>query len=182
MPEVGPYWMARCLIRIVINLRLFVLLLIFIFPLFAKEGKTLTVSGNSMLPTLKSGDIVFLDTSNANKKVKNSDLVAIRFSNRKNLMVKRIIAIPNDSIKIEKEVIRVNGVIVSQCGMLFFKKNKRNVLITQLKRYNWKIPEGQVLVIGDNCSESYDSGEYGLISVNQIVGKIYSNVTISNPN
>ena len=37
-----------------------------------------------------------------------------------------------------------------------------------------KVPEGYVLVLGDNLSDSVDSRDYGFVSVKNITGKIIS--------
>lgn len=155
-----------------IKLKLLIILLIITYsPLFSKEGKSLIVSGNSMFPTLKNGDIVYLEEAYYKKNcIKKSELVAIKFSNRKNLMVKRVIATENDKVVINDGRIFINGNDVKKC---IPEINKLNILKHQLERYNWRIPNDHVLVFGDNCLKSYDSGEYGFISENQIVGKVY---------
>lgn len=142
--------------------------------LFSNEKNQLIVSGNSMSPTLSSGDIVYFKKVDAfTDSVKQSDLVAINFSNRKNLMVKRVIATEGDSISILNGSIAINGKLVTRCEITVFKSKKKSVLYTQLKNYNWKIPKNNFLVMGDNCNDSYDSKEYGLVSKTQIAGKVY---------
>lgn len=128
-----------------------------------------TVSGNSMMPTLKEGQTVFLDTSvNDCTPFVRGELVAIRFSKRKHLMVKRAIAIPGDSVVISMEDGSINGGILSCLNQL----QQSSVLKIQLARYGNIIPDDTYIVLGDNCSASLDSGEYGLISRDQIVGRI----------
>ena len=42
----------------------------------------------------------------------------------------------------------------------------------QLKNYGNVVPKNNVIVMGDNTSKSYDSGDFGMLSMSQISGHI----------
>lgn len=133
------------------------------------------MGGNSMLPTLHPGDTVLVDTAYySNKTFERSDLVAIQFSTRKGPMIKRIIAIPGDSVTIDNGRIHLNGKpldepYLSEQRILSLKSSK--LLSQQLSRYNNHVPQNNLIVMGDNIEKSFDSGDCGFISESQVVGK-----------
>ena len=58
------------------------------------------VHGDSMDPTLKDGRIVLMQKYNL--KLKNNDVIVIKKD--KNIIIKRLIGMPNDRVKIDKYV------------------------------------------------------------------------------
>ena len=75
---------------------LFVALLCFVFFLFTHVFFNVLVEGDSMRPTLKSGDVL---TVNALKDIERGDIIII--DNHGKLIIKRVIALPYDRIKIK---------------------------------------------------------------------------------
>ena len=156
------------------------LLIIDIVPLYAEESNTsqhYQVSGQSMQPTLQPADRVHLIPVAA-EQLKKGNLVAIRFKTRKRLMVKRLIAEPGD------KVLFINGQLFLNDKPLnsdWWPEDKRlaarqyKLLSLQLSRYDNRIPAGTAMVMGDG-SNSFDSGDYGLISLSQIAGRIEKTV------
>ena len=112
-----------------------------------------------MLPTLKDGNIVCMQKYNLN--LKNNDIVVIRKNGI--MMIKRVIGLPNDTIKIDK-YIYVNG-------------NKNDDLYIQDSGQadnEITLKENEYFVLGDNRQNSIDSRfeEVGIIHKDEIIGKI----------
>ena len=78
-------------------------------------------------------------------------------------LVKRIVALPGDSLEIEDGILKINGRSISEPYVL---GNTRD-------RDESTIPEGHYFVLGDNRSRSNDSNSFGPVHESQIVGKAW---------
>ncbi len=125
----------------------------------------LQISGTSMEPTLKDGDIVLLVKT---KEMKSGDLCAFYYSNK--ILLKRVIATPGDYIWIESD------------GTVFLNGEKLDEPYISEKalgecdiEFPYQIPENSYFVMGDKRETSIDSRSsvIGCITEDQIVGKIF---------
>jgi signal peptidase I len=138
------------------------------------RGDTLEVSGISMQPTLNPGDKVRL-VADPDLPYRQGDLVAVSFKTRERMMVKRIIALQGDEVMWRDERVFVNGEPLLMDG---WPEDRRvpqrawKLLGIQLKNYNNHVPGNNVIVMGDNSNNSYDSGDFGMLSMSQISGHI----------
>jgi signal peptidase I len=151
---------------------LFVLLLTLLAAMPAQAAeKIYTVAGTSMLPTLRPGEKITVRTDNF-LPLCRGDLVAIRLRNRKNPVVKRVVAVAGDRL-----AIRGNRLLLNDAGLepeLVISPRRWRSTINQLRNYNWTIPANTIFVLGDNRQNSRDSRRLGLISIDQVTGKIMS--------
>lgn len=124
------------------------------------------ISGDSMSPSFYSGQIVVLDKYSNHYEYE--DVIAFRCDNLESVLVKRIVACPNDIIVIKEGTLYVNGTV----SEAFSKETKfeyagiaKNVIYLE---------ENQYFVIGDNVKESKDSRylEIGCICEEDIIGKV----------
>lgn len=140
------------------------------------DFEIMTVSGNSMLPTLKPGDKVRL-VRETGQNLTSGDMVAIQMKTRNRMMVKRIIARAGDSVVIDNGYLVINGERLNTkwwpVNRRLAKKNYR-LLVIQLSRYGNRVPNGNLIAMGDNTTNSYDSGDFGMLSMSQIMGRIYT--------
>jgi signal peptidase I len=149
-------------------------LLVWNIPVWADDGgtasKSYTVSGSSMLPTLKPGDKVLVEEGYYKiNPVLRGDLVSIKFPSRNHPMVKRVVAVEGDTVEIKEGNLWVNGNALNDGNS---PQGKLKVLAMQLANFNNRIPKGQLIVLGDNERNSFDSGDYGIISKSQLSGRI----------
>ena len=122
------------------------------------------IHGSSMLPTLKSGQIVVAFKSNNFKK---GDLVAFYYGNK--LLIKRAVAGPGDWINIEKNGdVYVNGKILDE--PYISEKTSGNCE----QSFPLQLGDERWFLMGDNRSVSVDSRSMmiGAVSEEQIVGKV----------
>ena len=133
---------------------------------WAGEARTYTVAGSSMSPTLMEGDTVVVSDEGVDG-LKRGDLAAIRFAGRTNPMVKRVAAIAGDMVEIKGDRLLVNGKEIC-----FIDSYRWRSTIKQLERYRWILPENNVFILGDNPENSRDSRRLGLISTEQVKGKV----------
>ena len=115
-----------------------------------------------MHPTLKNGNIIFIKKFNL--KVEYNDIVVIKKGD--NVIIKRVVGLPNDSINIDK-YLYVNG------------QKKENLYIENAGDIKNEIllKDKEYFVLGDNINYSIDSrfNEIGIIRENEIIGKMINN-------
>jgi|YelNatPaOPRAMG01_1025707.scaffolds.fasta_scaffold34723_2 signal peptidase I len=126
-----------------------------------KHVKFLKVISSSMEPTLNVGDMVI---SVKVDEIKRKDIVALLSPERgKEILVKRVIGLPGEKIKIENGYVYINGEKLEEP----YIKEKPEYLYEEIK-----IPEGFYFLLGDNRNESEDSTEWGPIEKKLIIGKV----------
>ncbi len=129
----------------------------------------LKVNGTSMKPALEHGDEIRIDRDYfKNNSPQRNDLIALKFNTRERLMVKRILAIPGDRVEFKSNQMFINGKVFATTRSVRSSK----ILSLQIKRYGNRIPANNYIVMGDNRNNSFDSGDFGLISMPQLEGKV----------
>lgn len=134
-------------------------LILFIYA-FLSPSK---VVGDSMNPTLENGDIVF-SLSPKIKQYERGDIVTIDSVSAGKNIIKRIIGVGGDTVRIETGKVYVNGALL--------KENYINRWETEIEPMEVKVPKGYIFVLGDNRDVSRDSRELGCISEAEI-SRIY---------
>lgn len=124
------------------------------------------VNGTSMDPTLKNGEIMILNKIKYNKNdIKRFDIVVIKME--KELLIKRVIGLPNEEVKYIDNKLYINNEYVEETFL------NEDVYTTNfsLRDINLeKIPENCYLVLGDNREVSLDSRTFGCFSKDKILG------------
>lgn len=124
------------------------------------------VNGTSMDPTLKNGEIMILNKVKYNKNdIKRFDIVVIKME--KELLIKRVIGLPNEEVKYIDNKLYINNEYVEETFL------NEDVYTTNfsLRDINLeKIPENCYLVLGDNREVSLDSRTFGCFSKDKILG------------
>lgn len=119
------------------------------------------VTGNSMYPNYKDGDIMIL------KKFDNSidrmEIVVLKYNGEK--LIKRVIGLPGEYIEFKDNELFVNG---SKVDDVKLEVSTGDFTLNDLG-YDI-IPEDYYLVLGDNRPISQDSRMIGLISKKNILG------------
>ncbi len=127
------------------------------------------VVGNSMSPTLQSGEILLLNKLKYRlSDVKRGDIISLDYADTKYL-IKRVIGLPGDTVSIRNSVVYINN-----------EEYKEAYLSQDLQYADFSledigysvIPDNMYLVLGDNRVDSLDGRDIGLISKEEINGKI----------
>ena len=142
-----------------------------------------TVSGNSMYPTLTNEEFVVVK---ATKKIEKNDIVILYVDKDINklaygvtndeLLIKRVIGVAGDEVHAVGGKVYVNG--VEETGPLSnlhtsdFDLSSVVSCNLDIEESPLVIPEGYILVLGDNRSSSNDSRYLGLFRIDQILGRV----------
>lgn len=149
---------------------------IFVFTLMAMLLVTAflfrhtVVEGNSMNDTLHDGD--YLIISNLFYTLNRGDIVVCDETGIEDHdsygidapIVKRIIALGGDKVRIENGIIYVNGEILDESKYINDISEQAMSEIT--------VPEGKIFVMGDNRRNSCDSEEFGCVDEDAIIGRV----------
>lgn len=131
------------------------------------------VSGNSMFPTYHNGD--YLITEKISYKLgtpKRGDVIVLKNPRDESQdFIKRILALPGDTIKIEGNFVYVNGSQVNETYLPADTPTHSGAFLSE--GVEVKAGENQYFVLGDNRSHSSDSREWGAITQKEIVGKAF---------
>lgn len=124
----------------------------------------LEVSGTSMSPTLKEGEVIL---ASKNTNFESGDVVAFYFNNK--ILVKRVIATAGDWVNISEDgTVYVNDIAIDESYLVEKDFGDCNIELP------YQVPESKIFVMGDNRSVSLDSRNtaIGCISEEQIVGNV----------
>lgn len=136
------------------------------------------VDGPSMQPTLYDRDQMIVNKFIYYlKDPERFDIVIFHASEDKDF-IKRVIGLPGEHVMVRGNELFINGRVVDQPFLsmhtgeqVAFPIITGDFALEQLPGSFEVIPEGYVLVLGDNRSNSTDSRSLGLIDMDEIVGK-----------
>lgn len=127
-----------------------------------------------MLPTFQNSEVVSVCKKDASFHYE--DIIAFRL--RSDYYVKRVIALPWDRVIFGKDgYIYRNDIRLDESYVRWnsrFNPNSLRILLVQLENYGQIVPPHMILVLGDNRMLSLDSGEYGMIDFEQVIGHVFS--------
>lgn len=145
---------------------IFVTLFGFLITTFIFQGTT--VIGESMYPTLKNNDRLFINKAVfLTEKPKRGDIVILDAPYEKKTYIKRVIGLEGEKIEIKNGQIYING--------NFFKEDylDEDIITNSKDKSLWEIPKNHVFVIGDNRLNSSDSRDFGPIEIKKVRGKAF---------
>ncbi len=121
------------------------------------------VDGMSMNPTLQHGEYVLVSRlAYLTGAPQRGDIIVFSFPGDESQdLIKRVIGLPGETIAIRNGEVLVNG------------ERLQEPYIAQSPVYNgeWTVGEGQLFVLGDNRNDSKDSHQWGLLPMENVIGK-----------
>ncbi|MBN2115962.1 MAG: signal peptidase I [Anaerolineales bacterium] len=121
------------------------------------------VDGFSMRPTLQDGEYILVNKlAYKTGQPARGDIVVFIFPvNPQEDLIKRVIGLPGESVSIHNGVVSVNGVPLTE------------PYIASPPAYDgdWVVQDGQLFVLGDNRNDSRDSHQWGLLPIENVIGR-----------
>lgn len=124
----------------------------------------LQISGDSMAPTLQNDEIVVLLK---NGKVERGDLIGFYFQGK--ILIKRVIALPDETVVIDGDgIVYINGEVLEEPYV------QEACLGDCDLEFPYTVPGGSYFVLGDRRSSSVDSRNSMIGSIGQedIIGRL----------
>lgn len=129
------------------------------------------VSGNSMVPTLHDGDYLITEKiSYRFGNPKEGDIIVLKNPRDESQdFIKRIIALPGDTIKVQGDSVYLNGTSLNEPFLPAGTPTHSGAFLTEDNTV--KAGADQYFVFGDNRNHSSDSREWGSVTKEEIVGR-----------
>jgi signal peptidase I len=121
------------------------------------------VDGFSMNPTLQDGEYILVNrlAYKLGQPVRG-DIVVFSFPmDPKQDLIKRVIGLPGETISVQEGKVFVNAMPLDE----------PYIAAPPIYNNTWVVPEGQLFVLGDNRNESKDSHEWGMLPMENVVGR-----------
>lgn len=143
------------------------------FVLVMAFGKKVKVIGDSMEPALMNGQSVLVDriVFRLLSPDRGDVIVFLPNGNEKShYYVKRVVAIPGETVQIIDGNLYINGEIVSDEGDEYDKMEEAGIAENEIK-----LGSGEFFVLGDNRNSSEDSrsANIGVVKSSTIAGKVW---------
>jgi signal peptidase I len=121
------------------------------------------VDGFSMIPTLQNGEYILVNKLAYQIGQPNrGDIIVFRLPGDESQdLIKRVIGLPGDTVRVSDGIVTING------------EKLEEPYIAQNPVYfgEWTVPEGNLFVLGDNRNDSRDSHQWGLLPLDNVIGK-----------
>ena len=163
LEESEPQQESQSVKRFFIDLLETIVLAVVLFFAINAVSARVRVDGFSMVPTLQDGEYVLVNRlAFLNSQPERGDIIVFVSTQSADLdLIKRVIGLPGDTINISGGVVRVNGQVLDE------------PYIAAAPIYNgeWDVPDGNLFVLGDNRNDSSDSHAWGLLPLENVLGK-----------
>ncbi|MDQ0192751.1 signal peptidase I [Paenibacillus wynnii] len=141
--------------------------------------KPFIVDGPSMKPNFHTGERVIVNEILYDiRSPKRGEVIVFHVPSEGRDFIKRVIGVAGDKVKVEGDVVTVNGEPVNETYIqgAIDDSHKNNALYNDKNFPNEKftdgtVPEGHIFVMGDNRSDSTDSRMIGFVPLRDIVGR-----------
>lgn len=121
------------------------------------------VEGSSMEPSLHNGEFVVINRlSYKMDQPQHGDIIVFHFPlDPSRRFIKRIVGLSGDVVQVEGGHVYVNG------------QELHEPYIAAPPRYSgeWNVGQDQLFVLGDNRNNSSDSQNWGMLPLNEVIGK-----------
>ncbi|QCZ95153.1 signal peptidase I [Salinimonas iocasae] len=173
----------------------FIVMLLLLFSVRSSLADWYHIPSGSMLPSVEIGDRVLVDKTAYRIEVPFTDTLLVKtgtpargdivvFESKAagERLIKRVVGVAGDNVVMQNHRLRINGQPLSYDdeNSLLIEKNSDGQTYTiaidtaygPLANFSAvTVPDGHVLVLGDNRSHSADSRVHGFVPIHEIKGK-----------
>ena len=143
------------------------------------------VDGDSMMNTLQHEDVLII--SGLFYTPEQYDIVVIEdhSTGYTHPLVKRVIAVGGDKVRVTKYGISVNGEMLNEAYVFIDEfgytydvslfdglSDNPSFVYEEGVYYEFEVPEGEIFVLGDHRNNSADSRKFGTVSADAVLGKV----------
>ena len=131
------------------------------------------VKGSSMYPTLVDQEYLLTDKITFRRRdPKAGDIIVFKAPQNETFdFIKRVIAVPGDTVMVEGGRVFVNGMEMEEDYLPEEVETKADKFLVEGKVFI--VPEGNLIAFGDNRNHSSDSRAWGLVPYDNIVGRAF---------
>lgn len=129
------------------------------------------LSADSMRPTLLRGDKILVRKTRSYVPSRGDVVVLRSPRHRDTIYVKRVAALPGETIEIRDKTIYINGRIVQCPALDNIEHHSTGSFGIESQPYT--VPQDSVFVLGDNSANSQDSRHFGPIPRTDVIGRAY---------
>lgn len=131
------------------------------------------VSGNSMVPTFHTGDYLITEkVSYRFRDPKHGEIVVLQNPKDESQdFIKRIIAVPGDTIEIKNNNLYINNQLSEENYLPADTPTRSGAFVTEGQLI--KVGANQYFVFGDNREHSSDSRDWGPVTKEEIIGRAF---------
>lgn len=159
----------KLILKNIIKLVAFVTITLVICRLLTDKVMYFTeIKGTSMESTIENEDLIFVSRIS---DIDRGDIIVFDLPYAQ--LVKRVVALPGDSIYINDGKLYVNNMLVEEP----YIKQEDKMSAGHLGRYI-TLGEGEYIVLGDNRALSVDSRQFGVVKEEYIVGKVVASTDV----
>ena len=150
-------------LRFIIDIMETLILALVLFLGINAISARIRVDGNSMEPTLQSGELLIVNKL-AYKlgKPEVGDVIVFQYPrNPEEEYIKRVIGLPGDTVSVSRGEVYVNGE----------RLDEPYIAAAAHYESTWEVPENSLFVLGDNRNNSSDSHDWGSVGMDYVIGK-----------
>lgn len=140
------------------------LVIVLVVNLFLAQATR--VEGQSMEPNLHNNERLIIEklTKRFHSPVRGDIVVIKRPQGRSDPLIKRIIALPGETVEIHDGHVYINGELLDEP---YITQPTLGAMAARL------VPEEHVFVLGDNRNASNDSRAFGMVPFDDIIGRAW---------
>ncbi|NMB91545.1 signal peptidase I [candidate division WWE3 bacterium] len=133
-------------------------------------GQLLEVTGDSMYPTFHDKEQIIAEKLSIKMKgVKRGEVLIFEHPSEKGrLLIKRLIGLPGETIKIQNGKVFIDNVELKEPYLSNVETEGQSFLEEGIE---YEIPKDSYVMMGDNRPKSTDSREWGYVKKELIVGR-----------
>lgn len=151
-----------------IKTMVFSLIVVFLITTFV--AKPVKVNGDSMYPQVKDEQVGFSMVFGKNQ-IERFDIVVVYIEEANKYLVKRVIALPNETVSYKDSQLYINGVAVDEAFLDEDYVSSQSSTRSFTGDLEITLGEGEYFLLGDNRPYSKDSRSYGAFHQEDIISK-----------